>query len=213
MRYNNEEEKSKAIKLRTENFLSLSQISKEVGLSVATLSVLLRAYPLTKQRINELKLPAQKLAAKANKDKSILRKNKFKNEGMVLVNEDPLFRDLCFLYWGEGTKFKSNTRFSICNCDPYMVKYIYKVIFHLGYINSMVTTAYCYTDSNNTEIINYWNDFIQSPINIYKVKNSIASKLLNTHKQPYGTLRIDVNSVELYNKVLGGIEAIKILAG
>ena len=148
-------------------------------------------------------------AAKANKDSADRRKQKYKEDGIALLNSNQGFRDLVFLYWGEGSKYEGNSSFVLPNTDPQMMQYIIKVLSDIGYSDKIVLTSYCYEHSNLDEIKEYWKSLLNKEIRTYVVKNSKDSNQKRIDKQPYGTLRCTVNSTELLNNILGAIEYIK----
>lgn len=74
--------KEKAIKLRTEKFLSLEKISEELGISKSTASVWLRDYPLPK----EVRAQRQKEWASSGEGKEFYKKLSTKNSGVRIKN-------------------------------------------------------------------------------------------------------------------------------
>lgn len=202
-------EKELAVKLRIEQQLSLKQISEITGLAKSTLSLLLREYPLSSERIKELSIDKQLNGAKKNKHNADVRKSRYKSDGAILTRTNPKFRDLVFLYWGEGSKYVGNSAFALPNTDPDMIKYVVQVLTDLGYSDNIIATAYCYPHSDLDEIKSFWKTYVGKDIRTYIVKNSKNSYLKRIDKQPYGTLRLEVYSTELYHNVLGGIEEIK----
>lgn len=203
------EQKALALSLRIEQQLSLKQISDITGLSKSTLSIHLRDYPLSEHRIKELSIGSQINGAKANKIKADYRKLDYRKEGVELFNNSRKFRDLVFLYWGEGSKYKTLCSFSISNSDPHMVQYIVDVIKEIGYYDNLVPTVHCYEHSDLDQIKAYWLQFVGKPINVYVVKNSKSSKLLREDKLPYGTMRLDVHKTRLLYMMYGAIENVK----
>ena len=202
-------EKEFALKLRIEQQLSLRQISDITGLAKSTLSILLRDYPLADDKIKELKIGKQLNGAMANKAKAELRKEGYRQDGAKLLHTHQGFRDLVFLYWGEGSKYKGNKSFSLPNADADMIRYVVKVLTDLGYFDKIVATAYCYEHSDLNEIKQYWDSVVGKETKSYVVKNSKVSSMQRVDKLPYGTLRLEIYSVELLTKVLGAIESIK----
>jgi transcriptional regulator with XRE-family HTH domain len=203
-----EAEKKEALRLRIEEKLSLKQITEKTGLAKSTLSVLLRNYPLSDERIKELSIGSQIIGANANKQKAIERKSIDKSEGILMMKKFPSFRELCFLYWGEGSKYDGLNHFSISNTDRYMIKFVLNTIEELGCDGTIKLTCYCYPHSDENTIKEYWSTYLNRDIHVYKAKMSKASKGL-IDRQPYGTMRIDVYSVKLLNNVMGALESIR----
>lgn len=201
------EQKKQALKLRIEQELSLSEISKITKLSKSTLSLLLRDYPLSEEKLKQKNISSRMKGANTNKENAKARNAEYSRNGENLINTN--FRDLCLLYWGEGSKYIGCNRFSISNTDKDMIKMIVKIITDLGFIEGTKISCLFYDDRNSNDIRKYWENIINLPVKMYKVKNSKDSKFKRANKQPHGTIRIDVNRVELMHMVLGGIEKIK----
>jgi transcriptional regulator with XRE-family HTH domain len=202
-------EKEEALRLRIEEQLSLKQIQEKTGLSKSTLSIHLRDYPLSKERIKELNKPAQIKGAEANKQKAFIREANNKFEGLLMMGRHPAFRELCFLYWAEGTKYEGNSMFSISNTDRYMIKFVINTLKLIGRDDKIKLTCYCYEHSDEIKIKEYWQDFLGIEVKIYRPKKSKASKNLKPDKQPFGTMRLDVYSKRLFDNIMGGIESIR----
>lgn len=204
-------QKVEALRLRIEHNLSLSQIAKLTGLSKATLSVCLRQHQLPKSVLHEYAKKSQKIGAAANKMKAAERRFQNREIGAKLVLENSKFRDLCLLYWGEGTKYLGKSGFTICNADPQMIKFITKCLADIGYFDEIVATSYCYSHSDAERVKAYWTDIIGKPVRVYIQKTSSASKWVRGDRLPNGTMRLDVNKAQLFNMVMGGIEQLKML--
>lgn len=203
------EQKALAVDLRINEQLSLKDIANRTGLSKATLSVLLRDFPLSSERLKHYRKSSQLAGANTNKIKSAHRRESDKQIGRQLIYNNPRFKDLCLLYWGEGSKYKTNKSFVICNADPQMIKYIADCLKAIDYYEEAVCVAYCYPHYNLADIEEYWKDILGKEIKSYVVKNSTASKKKRIDKIPYGTLRVQVNRIKLLDMVLGGIEELK----
>jgi hypothetical protein len=203
------QQKELALKLRIEQQLSINQICKITGLAKSTLSLHLRNYPLSKDRIKELKIGSQINGAAVNKQKSLKRKEQYKKDGIKLLKNNSKFRDLCFLYWGEGAKWDGVSSFKICNTDVYMIKTIINILTTLGYRDNIVCTCYCHEHSDLEKIKAYWKEVTNLEIRTYIPKKSKASKQLKPNKQPNGTLEIVINRKELLYNIFGGIEQLK----
>lgn len=205
------EEKQQALKLRIEQQLSIKAISQIVGMSKSTLSMLFRKHNLylPEEVIKERKLAAQMIGSRANRLKSQERRKINKDIGRKLISKDQSFRDLCLLYWGEGSKTETTKSFVICNTDPYMIKAILKSLENLNYNKHVKLTCHCYENSDHDSILRYWKVATGHDVKIYIAKNSSVSKRKRTDKQPYGTMHVRVSRLQLLDMVLGGIEWLK----
>lgn len=208
------EQKQEALTLRIEKQLSLNQIQKITKPSKSTLSVLLRQYPLTEDRIKEIsKTPSYQGALKgaaANRQKSLERKKLYKKNGAELIKTNRNFRDLVFLYWGEGDKHQQASAFSICNTDPGMINFITLTLIQMGYKDKIKTAIYCHNDCDLNSVKNHWAKYSPSiDIKTYLYTENKKSQNKKIGKQPYGTCRITIHSVELLYMTIGAIEKIK----
>ena len=120
-------DREKALVLRKEG-KSYSQIKKILKVSKSTLSVWLKDYPLSKQRIRELRDHNEQ---RIEKFRETMRKKKeerlrgFFEEQKRLIfpfTKRELFLLGLFLYWGEGSKNQSNSLY-ISNTDPSIINF------------------------------------------------------------------------------------------
>ena len=117
----------KALALRKEG-MSYSQIKKLLKASKSTLSLWLRNYPLSKQRIRELRdWNEQRIerCRETKRKKKEKRLNLFYKEQKRIIlpfNKRELFLVGLFLYWGEGSKSELS-KLSVSNTDPSIIKF------------------------------------------------------------------------------------------
>lgn len=124
--------REQAIKLRLEKELSYSEIRKRLGIPKSTLSYWLREFPLSEERILELRRRGwKKSEAKIERFRAAMRKkreakerevyNKYRT-GFAKLSKDAFFVAGLMLYLGEGGK-KNDTRISLANTDPKIIKF------------------------------------------------------------------------------------------
>lgn len=203
------EQKKEAIRLRIEEELSIKEIAKRTGLSVATVSIACREYPLSETRMKELASACNRQkGADENKRKALERRNNARRLGEELVRSNADFRDLCLLYWGEGRK--TYTGFSIANSDAGMLAFIHRILKQNFPESKIVSTVYAHEENHisDEELINFWAPIL-GEIKVYRTKTSRASQRKRIDKLPHGTVHLVINSNEILHKVLGGIEYIK----
>ena len=155
-------DREKAISLRKEKQMSYSQIKKTLNVSKGTLSVWLKEYPLSKERIREL----QKNEAVIEKIRNTKREKREKRlkeiynlqkKFILPIKKEPFFFLGLGLYWGEGTKYRMDS-LSMSNTDPSIIN------FFISWLNKgldvprdkMRIQLHLYNDMNIEKEIKYW---------------------------------------------------------
>lgn len=185
-------DKEKAIRLRMQG-LSYSQIKTEMGLSKSTLSGWLRDYPLSDERIRQLRdLNPRRIEncrnTKARKVKERLD-NVYKKVASDIssISERELFIAGLFLYWGEGSKSEKGTT-GLSNTDPAMIKVFLKWLKLRNVdFEKLHITLQLYVDMNINKEIKFWSEQLELPVHLFKkpyVKESTLSGL--TYKRGFG---------------------------
>jgi transcriptional regulator with XRE-family HTH domain len=206
-----------ALELRTKQHLSYSQIKKQLHISKSTLSDWLSNYPLSKERIAQLR---DKNEVRIEKFRETWRKKREKRlnifykhahkELLPLTAKELLIAGL-FLYWGEGSK-STYDKVCISNSDPNVIKFtLYWLINSLNVDKTEIKVyLQLYKDMNNADIIDYWS----RELNINKNQFGKSYIKRNTrvnidHKGfGYGTCNLAVNRTLLKEKVLMEIKAL-----
>ena len=185
-------DKEKAIKLRLKGY-SYSQIKAELGVSKSTLSIWLAGYPLTPERINELR---------GNNSKRIERYRNTMHRKRELASEEAYnkvskdigtitARDLLiggiFLYWGEGSK-SSDCLTSVSNTDPKVLQFFIKWLglFGIGK-NDLRVKLHLYKDMDSNKEVAFWSKELKLPNSCFQkpyIKDSTLSGL--TYKNGFG---------------------------
>lgn len=128
--------KAKAIKLRTENNLSYNAILAEIPVAKSTLSEWLKHFPLSKEKILELRREGWKKGEASREKFRETMRNK-RNERMKKIynacvtkmskiSEDAFFVAGLMLYLGEGSK-TNYSKIALANTDPKIVLFFYKM--------------------------------------------------------------------------------------
>lgn len=208
--------KSEAIKLRLQG-KSYSQIKKELGISKSTLSGWLKNYPLSPERIKQLRdFSEQRIESFRN----TMRKKRETRQDIIYQREKKYLLPFSkkewyigglFLYWGEGLKATRGT-FSLSNTNPQMIMF---------YVNWIITTLnvkkekisirlHLYSDMDEVKETNYWSELLKVPTTQFLkpyIKPTTLSGL--TYKSfGHGTCNVMVNNTSLTEKILFGIKAI-----
>ena len=128
--------KEKAIRLRLEKQLGYSAIKKQVPVAKSTLSVWLRQFPLSRERIAELKKEGwSKFAVKVERYRATMREKREKKDRdeyekyfkyfSKKMPQNVFFSSGLMLYLAEGSK-TSNYAVSLANTEPRVIKFFVK---------------------------------------------------------------------------------------
>lgn len=210
-------ERQEALELRLKEKMSYSQIKKILGVSKSTLSLWLRAYPLSKKRVSELR---NRNEARIEKFRETMRRKRekrlshfYKEESkkwLPLSRRELLLAGL-FLYWGEGGKTLFHT-VSLNNTDPKVLKFI---LFWLTKAlkvpkEKIRVNLQLYSDMNVKRGIGFWSKELKiSPSQFIKPYIKKSKRVGLTHKNfGHGTCGLVVTNTRLKERVLMAIEAI-----
>ena len=124
------EKREQALALRKQE-ISYSEIKKVIGVSKSTLSYWLRDYPLSREKINELRGNNEKRIEKyretrrKTKEKRLYKYYIEQENNIFPLSKRDIFIAGLFLYWGEGSKAMSKEVF-VSNTDPSVIKFFIK---------------------------------------------------------------------------------------
>ena len=132
----NSQLREKAIQLRVKQELSYSEIKRRLKVSKSTLSYWLQEYPLTTEKILELRRQGwQKGEASRERYRLTMRKKREMNDDLVYqeycarfsekTTPDMLYISGLMLYWGEGDK-RNRYRTVVANTDPHLLSFFIK---------------------------------------------------------------------------------------
>ena len=212
-----EQDHNKAIKLRLKG-LSYSQIKTKLGLSKSTLSGWLDKYPLTAERIKELrdKNPRRIEHFRA----TMRRKREVKNQiayskietDIRMLSDRELLIGGFFLYWGEGSKTSPGT-VMISNTDPAVLRYFIRWIRLLRVpTEKMHVLLHLYKDMNVEKEIRFWSKetgLSRKRFHRPWIKNSKLIDITYKNGFGHGTCHVRVYNRELYDYVIMGLKFIR----
>lgn len=211
-------EKQKAITMRNQG-MSYSQIKKILGVSKSTLSYWLKGYPLSEQRIRELRdwneIRIEKYRETRRKKREKIFKQFYDSEKKIIFpfSKRDLFIAGLFLYWGEGGKTR-NSEISLSNTDLSIIKVFIiwvESIFDFPK-EKMIVRLHLYKDMNVKKECNWWSSALQIPLSQFRkpyIKNSSLKSV--THRKGgfgHGTCNILVRNAILAKRVLQGLKVI-----
>ena len=210
-------DREKALILRKQG-LSYSQIKKILKLSKSTLSVWLRNYPLSKERIRELRDCNERRIEKYRETMRKKREERLKRfyleqKQLILpLNEREFFLGGLLLYWGEGSK-SHLTELSISNNDPSVIK------FFIIWLNKSLKIPkakikiqlHLYSDMNINREIKYWSETLKIPTEQFArpyIKKTSSKRINHKGGFGHGTCNARVGGARLAEKVHMAIKAI-----
>jgi hypothetical protein len=210
-------EKQKAIELRLAGY-SYGQIKKELGLSKSTLSGWLTAYPLSDERIRELRDWSQIRIEKCRNTKA-LRKQGILQEAFIKAKKEigqlskrELFLSALFLYWGEGSK-TSRGKVVFSNTDPHMITLFLTWLRDIEIPETkIVIRLQLYKDMSVYSETAYWSNFLEVPITQFRkayIKKSNLKDISYKNGYGHGTCSVMVFSVPLYDRIMQSIRYCK----
>ena len=211
-------DKNKAIALRKTG-KSYSQIRTLINVSKSTLSNWLKDYPLSLERIRELRDWNDRRIEKYRA--TVIRK---KTARLEVVQEEqksivlPLSkRDLyiagMFLYWGEGSKTIANG-LAITNTDPAAIKFFVKWLEKLFNVprHKLKIFLQLYKDMDPRKELNFWSNALNLPKNQFVkpyIKDSRIADLTRKGGFGHGTCSVRINNARLAEKVLISLKVIR----
>ncbi len=219
--------KEKAIILRQKGF-SYGQILKELHLaSKGTLSQWFKNLKLTDTAKSKLeknnKLAIERGLTSFNKKRSatILQENEacMKNGAseIAVKNKKDLLLLGAALYWGEGTKYiGKHPSLVFTNSDPEMIRIYMKFLREGLCVDEQRIKAGIHIHPHVDEKLarSFWSTTTglhESIFYIINVVSSASSAKRPIHKLPYGMVVIRVNNRQIFYRVKGMIEGLKIL--
>lgn len=209
-------EKQQAIYLR-KNGLSYSQIKDRLNISKSTLSSWLKDYPLTEERIKELKNCEQRVerCRETKKKKKELRLNEFYNQEKLKIfplNKKEIYLAGFFLYWGEGSK-SDLTKLSISNTDPGIIKFFMVWLKECWNIEKkeLRVNLHLYKDMDIDKEIDFWSKILEISKQQFDkpyIKESFISNINHKRGFGHGTCNLRLGNARLTERVFMGLKAL-----
>lgn len=210
-------ERQKALELRKNRKLSYSQIKRILGVSKSTLSHWLKDYPLSQERIRELRDRSEvriekfRQTMKAKRQKRLNRFYKEEKTKWLPLSKRELIIAGLFLYWGEGAKSTYNT-VSINNTDQKVLKFIlYWITEGLGVPKKKIKVyLHLYSDMDIKREMKFWSKKLKISTSQFIKPYIKESKRINIDHKGFGhgTCGLMVYKTRLKERILMAIEAI-----
>ena len=210
-------DRERAIALRKERQMSYSQIRKVLKVSKSTLSIWLKDYPLSKERIKEL----QKSEAAIEKTRNTKKKKKERRLKEIYNIQKkiifPIKRQSFFLlglglYWGEGAKYRTDS-LSMSNTDPSIIN------FFISWLNKglnisrekMKVQLHLYNNMEIDKEMRYWSNTLNIPLSQFArpyIKKTSSQRINHKGSFGHGTCNLRISDVSLAEKIFMSIKVI-----
>lgn len=211
-------DRQKAIQLRIEG-KSYSQIKAELGVSKSTLSCWLKDFPLTAEKIRELRDKNPRriekyIATRARKKRERLDKiYEIERKKFRPLTKKALFMAGLFLYWGEGTK-TMDARLSVSNTNPAIIKFFIKWLTEsLGVPKEKLRVyLHLYSDMVISREIAFWSEIlVLSPRQFTKPYIKKSSRKMINYKNTFkhGTCNVIIGDARLTERILINLKVIE----
>jgi len=210
-------DREKAIKLRLEE-KSYSQIKKILGINKSTLSYWLRDYPLSKQRIRELRDCNEQ---RIERFRETMRKKRekrmaeiYKNQKKIIlpITKREFFLAGLLLYWGEGTKSRTDC-LSMSNSDPSVIRFfIYWLNKNLSvHKKKMKIYLHLYSNMDIKKESLFWSEKLDIPLHQFGkpyIKKSSSLRINHKGGFGHGTCNLTIGNARLSEKIFMSLKVI-----
>lgn len=211
------EDHERALILRQQG-KSYSQIKKLLAVSKSTLSYWLRDYPLSKERIRELRdwneQRIERYRETMLRKKEARLKKVYEEQQHILLPLSPreLFIAGLFLYWGEGSKSRE-ADISISNTDPNVMNFFIRWLTESLDVpkRELRVHVHLYSDMNVRREIDYWAANLKlskSQFNKPYIKQTSQYRINHKGAFGHGTCNVRYGSARLKEKILMSIKAL-----
>lgn len=210
-------EKEKAIKMRIRG-MSYSQIREKIKVSKSTLSIWLEPYPLTVDRIRELRdfnpirIEKSRNTKLKNRQEKLQKIYKIASEEIGVISKRDLFIAGLFLYWGEGTKSARDV-VAFTNTDPNMIKFFIKwlELFNVKR-NQLKIKLHLYSDMDQMKEKMFWSKKLGIPTKNFRktyIKQSTLKSISYKRTFGHGTCSVIYGNSLIHNKIMMSLEYLR----
>jgi len=207
----------KTLTLRKQG-MSYSQIRSIIKVSKSTLSLWLKNYPLSKERIKELRAFSEQRierfreTVRQKREKRLTETYQTQKQLILPLSNRELFIAGLLLYWGEGTKCRRDG-LSISNNDPSVIRFfIYWLKKSLAIPKKKIRILlHLYNDTNINNELNYWSKILRIPLRQFNrsyIKKTPSTRINHKGGFGHGTCNVRINSVPLAEKIFMSLKVI-----
>ena len=214
--------KSKAIRLRLEEQLGYGAIRKQIPVAKSTLSAWLRHFPLSRERIDELKnkgwsnfqLKVERYRATMREKREEKDKEEYENYLRYFnskISQKIFFTSGLMLYLAEGTK-TDNYNVSIANTDSRVIKFFIRWLYSFFEIpkNKLKAFLHLYENMDIAKEIEFWkNELGFDYFQFYKpyITKNKKSSFLYKESFRHGTCSVRFTNTIVKRKIMMAIKA------
>lgn len=210
-------DREKAIQLRLQG-LSYSQIKGRIGVSKSTLSGWLHNYPLSQERINELRAWSEqrierfRITMRKKREGRLWEVYNTQKEDLLPLSEKEFFIAGLLLYAGEGAKTR-NSMVAISNTNPVIINFFISWLIRVCEINKekIKIRLHLYRDMNENQEVRYWMKMTGLPKRHFRksyIKDGSRERINYHGTFGHGTCNVIVHSVPLFEKIMMSIKVI-----
>lgn len=201
--------REKAIKLRTEQNMTIDDLIECLQLPRATLYYWIKDIPIPRTEKQTLD---QRRKADLIRQRAAAVRQQWYQEGAAQVQsllQEPTFRDFVVLYMAEGYKRNRNV-VSFVNSDPPMVKLANKWIKQFA-TNKLAYRLQHHVDHDVDELKNYWAGILGiDPAIISVMRKSNSNQLAGRkYRSVYGLLTVSTGDTQFRSRLQAWIDYIK----
>lgn len=209
--------REKALTLRKKE-MSYSQIKKILGVSKSSLSLWLRKYPLSPERINALGANSEKRIERYRETRRRTKEGRLRKyyleqkENVFPLSKRDIFIAGLFLYWGEGSKRLSKEVF-ISNTDPSIINFFVtwmKIVFKIPK-SKLKFRMHFYENMNIKEETAFWTKLLNVSEKQFTkpyIKKTSSLRINEKGSFGHGTCNAGIYDARLSEQVLMAIKVI-----
>jgi predicted transcriptional regulator len=211
-------DRERALALRKEG-MSYGQIKKELDISKSTLSGWLKKYPLSKERISELRDNNDQRIERYRETMRKKREERIRDfynqeEAKIFpISKRDLYLAGLFLYWGEGSK-NSEARLVISNTDPGVINFFAFWLENYWNVSKdkLKVQLHLYADMDVSTEINFWSAELDIPNSQFTkpyIKSSLSKRINHRGGFGHGTCNLTLGDARLSERVKAGLQAVR----
>lgn len=196
--------------------MSYSQIKQELKVGKSTLSLWLQNYPLSPERIKELKTNTERQIERIRQTKARKKEDRIANVYAFASNKigsltgREFFIAGILLYWAEGTKASSGVVY-MTNTDPAMLKFFMRWLDVQGAERSRLRIRlHLYVDMDIEKETRFWMNTLEVPRTSFQkpyIKESFSDKRKNYKGRfGHGTCNLMYCNRDLYELIMMSIK-------
>ncbi len=198
--------------------MSYSQIKTELDIPKSTLSNWLHEYPLSRERINELRARSEqriekfRLAFQLKRERRLTAFLEEAKKKMFPLSLREMLVGGLFLYWGEGSKTGWGMA-GVTNTDPRVLKFFcfWLTTFCQIKKSQMRVRLQLYKDMDQSREIHFWSHTLGIRSRQFvkpQIKNTKVSRINYKGTFGHGTCTVIVYKVPLKERIMMQIKAI-----